>query len=198
MLRLAERKSEIMFMDDEDPAPLQLVSGLACKSNKTFTLISIDSNNFHTFAERLGIDILEVENKTTAIIMDHENESTFMLEEAVTMKSLSQFIYSYHRGWLTRFLRTNSVQYKHTHFFDINEFLNVKKKESMNKKDALGRKTCEAEVAKKNVSHVVLREINSEEFDDVVVKSNKVMKLGKEENEVEFETRFFEKLYENN
>lgn len=174
MLRMSERRSETLFIDDEDTIPLQLVSGLACKSNKTFTLISIDSNNFHTFAERLGIDILEVVNKTTAIIMDQENESTFMLEEPVNLYSLTRFLYRYHRGWLTRFLRTNSVQYKHTHFFDINEFFDVKKKESLNNQNVLGRKSCKTDTAKKKVSHVVIREINSEEFDEVVVRSNKV------------------------
>jgi hypothetical protein len=174
MLRIADRKSEILFMDDEDTAPLQLVSGLACKSNRTFTLVSIDSNNFHTFAERLGIDILEVKNRTTALIMDQENESTFLLDVPVNMFSLTQFLYSYHRGWLTRFLRTNSVQYKHTHLFDVNEFLVEKKKEKLNRKSVLERRSCEDDKERKKESHVVITEINSEEFEGLVLKSNKV------------------------
>lgn len=173
MLQIAERKSEISFIDDEDSASLQLVSGLACRANKTFTLIAMDSVNFHTFAERLGIDILEVENKTAAIIMDHENESTFLLDEPVNLNSLTKFLYSYHRGGLTRFLRTNSVQYKHTHFFDIDEFLNAKKKELPSMKH-MSRKRCEMDTAKRKVHHVVIREINSEEFVELVVESNKV------------------------
>lgn len=173
MLRMAERKSEILFVDDDDSLPLQLVSGLACKSNKTFTLISMDSTSFHTFAERLGIDILEMENKTAAIIMDHENESTFLLDEPVNMKSLTRFLYAFHRGGLTRFLRTNSVQYKHTHFFDIEEFLTVKKKEQLSDRDMKGKRTCETDTAKRKVHHVVIHEINSEEFNEAVVRSNK-------------------------
>ncbi|CRK94444.1 CLUMA_CG007951, isoform A [Clunio marinus] len=172
ILRLAKRKSDILFIDDVDPAPLELVSGLACKYNKTFTLISMDSLSFHTFAERIGIDILEIENKTAAIIMDHENESTFMLDEPVNLNSLSRFIYTYHRGGLKRFLRTNSVQYKHTHFFDINEFLNVKKKEQMEDRDIVGKKKCEMDVGKRKVHHAVIREINSEDFEEAVSRSN--------------------------
>ena len=174
MLRIAERKSEILFVEDKDAVPLQAISGLACRTNKTFTLVSIDSNNFHTFAERLGIDILEVENKTTAMIMDQENESTFLLEEPVSLYSLTKFLYSYHRGWLTRFLRTNSVQYKHTHFFDVNEFLAEKKKEKLNRKSVLGKKSCETDSVKKKERHVVIKEINSEKFDESIVNSNKV------------------------
>lgn len=175
MLRLAERKSEILFIDDNDFAPLQLVSGLACKSNRTFTLISMDSNSFHTFAERLGIDILEMENKTAALIMDHENESTFLLDEPVNLNSLSRFLFSYHRGGLKRFLRTNRVQYKHTHFFDIDEFLNAKNKEHLSKQKIKTLKTCNMDTAKRKVHNVVIREINSEEFEEAVVRSNKTI-----------------------
>lgn len=181
MLKISEKTSEILFIDDADSTSLQLISGLACKTNKTFTLISIDSVSFHTFAERLGIDILEMENKTAAIIMDHENESTFLLNEPVNLNSLTRFLYSYHRGGLTRYLRTNSVLYKHTHFFDMNEFLNVKKKEQIGQRDIKNGRKCEMDTAKRKVHHVVIQEINSEEFEDAVVRSNKVRKqvLGK-------------------
>lgn len=176
MLRMAERKSEILFIEDVDSTPLELVSGLACKSNKTFTLILIDSVSFHTFAERLGIDILEVENKTAAVIIDHENESTFVLDEPVNLSSLARFLYSYHRGGLTRSLRSSSVEYRHTHFFDMNEFLNVKKKEQLDNRIIIGKRRCEPDTAKRKIQvhNVVIREITSKDFDDVVVKSNKV------------------------
>lgn len=178
MLKIAERKSEILFIDDDDDSSfLQLVSGLACKANKTFTLISIDSVSFHTFAERLGIDILEMENKTAAIIMDHENESTFLLDEPVNLKSLTRFLYSYHRGGLTRFLRTNSVLYKHTHFFDLDEFINVKKKKQTSQKDIKSGKKCEIDTAKRKVDHIVIPEINSEDFEKAVVRSKKVRNI---------------------
>lgn len=175
MLRLADRRSELVFIDDVDTRPLELISGLACKSNRTFTLISMDSISFHTFAERLGVDILEIENKTAAMIMDQDNESTYLLDEPINMNSLARFIYSYHHNRLNRFLRTNSIQYKHTHFFDINEFLVVKEQEKFDRNDMNNRKMCHADRVKLKDSHVVIREINSEDF-DAVIKSNKVMK----------------------
>lgn len=175
LLMQAEQKSETYFIDDPDSHPLELISGLACKFNKTFTIISMDSNNFHSFAERLGVDILEIENKTAAMIMDQENESTYLLEEAVNMNSLARFIYTYHRGGLERSLRTNSVQYQHTHFFDINQFLNEKKKDKIVRNAERDKKKCSAEENEKQRDfHVVIREINSEHFDSAVVRSNKV------------------------
>lgn len=177
LLMQAEKKGDNYFIDDPDTVPLELVSGLACKFNKTFTLIAMDSNNFHSFAERLGVDIFEMENKTAAMIMDQDNESTYLLDEAVNLNSLARFIYTYHRGGLQRFLRTNSVQYQHTHFFDINEFLNVKKKEVIVRNTERDKKICSVEGNEKPKDfHVVIREINSEHFDNAVVKSNKVMK----------------------
>lgn len=175
MLRQAERKSDILFIDDLDSYPLELIKGLGCKSNKTFTLISMDSNNFHTFAERLGVDILEMENKTVAMIMDQEYESTYLLDEPVNLNSLSRFLYTYHRGGIKRFLRTNSIQYEHTHFFDINEFLNVKKKEIIIRNTERDKKICSVDSDKPRDTHVVIREINSEHFDNAVVRSNKVI-----------------------
>lgn len=176
MMQLSERKSENVFIEDVDPIPLKLVSGLACKSNRTLTLLSIDSLNFHTFAERLGIDILEMENKTAAIIMDHENESTFLLNEPVNLASIARFIYMYHRNRLTRFLRTYSVEYKHTHFFNINEFLITKQKERQEHREIYSRKYCEMDTGKRKDSYVVIREINSEDFDDAVINNNRVSK----------------------
>jgi hypothetical protein len=176
LLMQAEQKSDINFIDDPDTAPLELISGMACKFNKTFTIIAMDSNNFHTFAERLGVDLFEMENKTAAMIMDQDNESTYLLEEAVNLNSLARFIYTYHRGGLERFLRTNSVQYQHTHFFDINEFLNVKKNEKIIRNTERDKKICSIEKKVKDF-HVVIREINSEHFDSAVVRSNKVILL---------------------
>lgn len=172
LLKQAEKKADILFINDPDTTPLELVSGLACKHNKTFTLIAMDSNNFHTFAERLGIDILEMENKTAAMIMDQENESTYFLPEPVNLKSLASFLYSYHRGILDRFLRTNSIQFKHTHFFDINELLKVKKNEKFNRNTERDKKICSENKDKNN--HVVIKEIHSEDFESSVVRSNKV------------------------
>lgn len=174
MLRLAEERSEILFVDDANTAPLERISGLACKSNRTFTLVSMDSVSFHTFAERLGVDILEIENKTSAIIIDQENESTYLLDEPVNLNSLVKFIYSYHRDGLQRYLRTNSIQYRHTHFFDINQFLVVKQNEKIERREMARSKRCSVDEMNRKDHHMVIREISSEEFDSAVIKSNKV------------------------
>lgn len=71
MLKQAEKNRKVLFIDEyEDVSPLQLVSGLACKANKTISFITIDSSLFHTFSERLGVDVLELENQTSAMIVD--------------------------------------------------------------------------------------------------------------------------------
>lgn len=62
------------FLDDEKES-LDLISGLSCKTNKSLILMAFDSNMYYTFAERLGINILNIVNKTAAIIMDHEVSS---------------------------------------------------------------------------------------------------------------------------
>jgi len=41
-----------------------------CKTNKTLTLIAIDSLHYFHFAEHLGIDISKRKNKTTVVILD--------------------------------------------------------------------------------------------------------------------------------
>lgn len=71
MLKLAEKKRKILFIDEyEDITDLRLVSGLACKANKTISFISLDSSIYHTFSEKLGVNILELENQTSAMIVD--------------------------------------------------------------------------------------------------------------------------------
>ena len=176
MLFQAERNHELLFIDDEDSSP-SLISGLACKHNRTFTLFAMDSVNYFTFAEHLGVDLLEKENMTAAIIIDHENESTYLLNQHINLSSLTNFISNYHRGRLTRFRRSNSVQYKHTHFFDVNEYLrHTKSNERKNVKISY-KKKCELDNSKrKKVDNVVIKEIHSEDFEEAVLTPNKVGK----------------------
>jgi hypothetical protein len=174
MLKIQERKNEAIFIDDESSAPLLLISGMSCKFNRSLSLLSMDSINFHTFAEKLGVNILDVENKTIAMILDNEYESTYILDEQINLNSLSRFIYAFHRGSLTRNIRSNSVKFKHTHFFDSNEFLTSKRKEKSQKKIIPTRKVCKEESNLENGKHIVIKEINSDEFENEVVKSNKV------------------------
>lgn len=178
MLRIQQRKSEAYFIDEEPISSLQLVTGLACEHNRSLSLLTMDSVNFHPFAERLGLNILEMENKTAAIIVDNENESSFVLDEPVNLNSLTKFIYLFHHGRLTRQIRTNSIKYRHTHPFDAHEFLSSKSREKVNpKKVDLTRKSCEKEQRVGGKQHIVIKEINSDDFESEVIRSNKVICL---------------------
>lgn len=71
MLKFAEKKQEILFINEEYEdvvSHLQLISGLACKANRTISFLSVDSELF-PFAERLGVDIRNLENQTAAVII---------------------------------------------------------------------------------------------------------------------------------
>lgn len=48
------------------------ITGLACKNNKTLSLLALDSEMYHYIAERMGVHILDIENKTAALIIDNE------------------------------------------------------------------------------------------------------------------------------
>lgn len=176
MLKIQERKSEAFFVDEESQSSLQLVAGLACRHNRSLSLLTIDSVNFHPFAERLGLNILEMDNKTAAVIVDNENESSFVLDEPVNINSLTKFIYLYHHGGLSRKIRSNSVKYPHTHPFDAHEFISSKKKDKATKKSDSTRKSCQKEEKRERKQHIVIREINSDDFENEVIRSNKVTK----------------------
>lgn len=45
------------------------IQGIACMTNASLTLIALDSLQFYSFAERLGIDVLRGRDKTSAVIV---------------------------------------------------------------------------------------------------------------------------------
>jgi len=45
-------------------------TGMACRTNKTMSLIAMDSLQFHQFAEGLGVDVLARHDKTAVIIFN--------------------------------------------------------------------------------------------------------------------------------
>jgi len=45
-------------------------TGLACRTNKTMSLIAMDSLQFHQFAEGLGVDVLGRHDKTAVVIFN--------------------------------------------------------------------------------------------------------------------------------
>lgn len=51
------------------------ISGLACKTNASLSLIAVDSLMYHYFAERLGINISKRKDKTFAVIINDKVSS---------------------------------------------------------------------------------------------------------------------------
>lgn len=68
------------------------------------------------------------------------------------------FIENFHDGTLLRFLKTNSVQYKHTHFYNSTDFQPRAAKHSP-----------------KPDTEIKIPEINSEDFEEKVIQSNKTV-----------------------
>uniref|UniRef100_A0A182QRL0 Thioredoxin domain-containing protein n=1 Tax=Anopheles farauti TaxID=69004 RepID=A0A182QRL0_9DIPT len=99
------------------------IGGLSCKHNKTLTFISIDSNLYHAFAERLGVDVLSVPNRTVAFIVDDADESAYVLRDPINLHTMARFVHDYYNRTLVRFLRSSNVPYQHTHSFDAREYV---------------------------------------------------------------------------
>jgi hypothetical protein len=139
--------------------------------------MAIDSNQYHVFAERLGIDILNRPNKTVVFILDHENESTYLLnKQPITLNAVIDFVHSFTKGTLTRYLRTTSTDYKHTHYFNLVEFKRHHNEIYKLRKTDLDQQVPITNHKLRNTvpKHVFIRELNSRSFSDVVLKSNKV------------------------
>lgn len=48
------------------------INGLACSTNRSLTLLAMDSFTYELVAERLGITLKDTEQNTAAIIIDSE------------------------------------------------------------------------------------------------------------------------------
>lgn len=51
---------------------LQGIEAMGCAGNKSLTMLLMDSNIYHVFAERLGVDILATKRKSAVFIIDPE------------------------------------------------------------------------------------------------------------------------------
>jgi hypothetical protein len=162
MLQQADA-ADLMFYGNEDPANLRPITGIACKQNRTLSLMAIDSVQYHVFAERLGVDVLRRPNKTVAFILDHENESTYLLDQQpITLNGLVNFVHGFARGTLARYLRTTSTDYKHTHYFNLGDFRQYH------------NEVYETRRPEAVPNHIFLRELSSKNFEKFVLRSNKV------------------------
>ncbi|XP_011502270.1 PREDICTED: thioredoxin domain-containing protein 11 [Ceratosolen solmsi marchali] len=93
--------------DDESNVELKLTE-LICKINKTLALVAIDSLQYFYFAESLGINLANITDKTSAIILDPDDESQFVMEEEFSRNALVRFINNYTNGYLRRTMRSKN------------------------------------------------------------------------------------------
>uniref|UniRef100_U5ESM9 Putative thioredoxin-like protein n=1 Tax=Corethrella appendiculata TaxID=1370023 RepID=U5ESM9_9DIPT len=171
----------------EENDNLELIAGLACKTNRTISIMAIDSNLYHVFAERLGVDVLNAENKTRAVIVDHDNESTYVLNNKITINSLVKFIYDFTKGSLQRFKRSNNLNFENTHYFDLNIFHYENNRLYETRfndyhTDGIKLQANQSSILVKDKNrndfhreHIFMREINSHEFNEIVINSNKTV-----------------------
>lgn len=100
----------VLFFDRETSvANYDKILGLSCKANLTLTLVAVDSTVYFTFAERLGIDVRRFEDKSVAVILDHENESTYSMKEVLNSDNLIDFVYNFTTRKLTRHLKADAT-----------------------------------------------------------------------------------------
>ncbi|XP_050076813.1 thioredoxin domain-containing protein 11 [Anopheles maculipalpis] len=128
LLQLAEaEKSNVFFSEparQKDSVDYySAIGGLSCKHNKTLTFISMDSGLYHAFGERLGVDVLKEPNRTVAFIVDHTDESAYVLRDPINLYSLSKFVHDYYNRSLERLLRSKSTIYEHTHAFKVEQYV---------------------------------------------------------------------------
>ncbi|XP_021942555.1 thioredoxin domain-containing protein 11 isoform X2 [Zootermopsis nevadensis] len=84
-------------------------TGLACHTNKTLSLIAMDSLQFHHFAEGLGVDVMARHDKTAVVIFNVVQESSYTLNAEFNKGAVLEFIKNYTDGVLNRLLRSSSI-----------------------------------------------------------------------------------------
>uniref|UniRef100_A0A182YDT8 Thioredoxin domain-containing protein n=1 Tax=Anopheles stephensi TaxID=30069 RepID=A0A182YDT8_ANOST len=128
LLQLAEADKSTVFFSEparqkDSVDYYSAIGGLSCKHNKTLTFISMDSALYHAFGERLGVDVLNEPNRTVAFIVDHTDESAYVLRDPINLYTLSKFVHDYYNRSLARFLRSKSTSFEHTHAFNVTQFV---------------------------------------------------------------------------
>lgn len=95
-----------MSEDDLSSSPNPALFGLACHSNKTVSLLSMDSDQYGHFAAGLGVDLSRHKHRTAVIILNSEMETLHVLKGEVNRLSLTKFLLDYTAGHVERFLRS--------------------------------------------------------------------------------------------
>ncbi|KAF5283521.1 hypothetical protein FQA39_LY17336 [Lamprigera yunnana] len=98
------------------------VTGLACKSNSTLTFIALDSLRYYHFAERLGINLFTIKDKTAAVIINQKMETHHILNKAVNDKTIREFISNFTLSNLQRSYNSETTLNKNVY---VNQRTNV-------------------------------------------------------------------------
>ncbi|KAL0278669.1 UNVERIFIED_CONTAM: hypothetical protein PYX00_000422 [Menopon gallinae] len=102
----ANRYQKQIFPKTRKENSSTVIDGLACVNKKTLSIIALDSLLYHQFAEGIGINILELKDKTAIAIVDKEEESQYVLSADINKNSVASFIANHTYSMLRRFLRS--------------------------------------------------------------------------------------------
>nr|XP_022917657.1 thioredoxin domain-containing protein 11 [Onthophagus taurus]XP_022917658.1 thioredoxin domain-containing protein 11 [Onthophagus taurus] len=80
----------------------KFLKGFLCNSNRTLNLIAMDSLNYDGFTTNLNVNLLKNDQKTSAIIIDDQNESFFVLKSPINDVNLRKFIKRFFENSLNR------------------------------------------------------------------------------------------------
>lgn len=142
-----------------------MIAGAGCKYNRSITFMAMDSSQYAVFAERLGVDLRRTHERTAAVILDSENESSYVLQEPITTRNLIHFVSEYADSKLNRYLR-NNANITHSYFYDNVRPYNVHlSRRSDQQQKPNGHRRSQS---------IAVREISSHDFDSDLLETSKV------------------------
>ncbi|XP_057651528.1 thioredoxin domain-containing protein 11 [Diorhabda carinulata] len=97
----AEKQFPAVFVKDSSLKNIT-ITGLSCRSNKSLSMLAMDSLLYSHFALRLGIDLSKEPDRTAVVILNDKMESHYILEQPITSDSLKEFISNFSKNHLNR------------------------------------------------------------------------------------------------
>ncbi|XP_071442293.1 thioredoxin domain-containing protein 11 [Hetaerina americana] len=85
------------------------IQGLACRTNRTLSILALDSLKYHHFAMGLGVDVLSRKDATAVVILHASGETQHVMNGSYNKNSLIELISNYSSGALRRSLRSETV-----------------------------------------------------------------------------------------
>lgn len=90
--------------DTLQPIKAANFTGLSCRTNRTVRFYAMDIINHSVFAERLGVNATELvrTKKPVLLIIDEEDEKSYILKKPFTKSFIAEFIVNYTSGDIKR------------------------------------------------------------------------------------------------